>query len=132
MFAFSDLVHCQYFVTSEVNFHHYIPYVNASNSDSEHLMNLKFYSLAEKAIKVKLAVSNDSTPIETSEFSDSSPYPMESTTDDYGHYIQDGYLYSRHGNRIGLTPPTTQKPITYVATGRTEFHKHDIGYEIGK
>lgn len=86
-------------------------------------MSLKFYSLAGKTIKVKLAASNDSTPNYTPEYSGSSPNTMDLVMD-----LDDDYVYDRNGNRLWQIPTTTQIPITYVA----KTHKHDIGYEISK
>lgn len=137
LFAFSDLVRCQYYVTSEKNFNHYIPYANATNLNSSHLMSLRFYSLAEHTIKVKLAASNDSTPIDSPENLDSNPYPMEATTDRENNY-NNGYEYdnnnnyNNYGTRLRPITTTTRKPISYTARGLTESHKHDVGYEIGK
>lgn len=132
LYVFSDLVSCHYYVTSESTYNHFIPYVNITDPNSGHLISLKFYSLAGNTIKVKLAASNHSTPINIPEDSGSSSHrEIELDHDNTESYSNDMYMY-RSSRRIAPTTIETQKPIIYVAKGRTETHTHDMGYEISK
>lgn len=122
---FSDLVRCEYYVSSQTNFDHFIPIINENLNElqDEYLMQLKFYSTGPYPFGVYLAASNDSIESAGNQYHYSIPaYRSSSDNTDYNQWHRYHDI------------PTTQAPAmtTNAAEGKNEIHKDHIGYQIGK
>lgn len=121
---FTELTKCRYYVTSESQYKNFIPYNHNEGGMSEsHLMKLRFSTLAQKSIRIKLTGTKMPDIPTTAAPSTSTMSPPATTT----WFPQRTSAVPTKSTSAVVTQPTVApQPTSTMAPATTE------NYEIGE